>query len=365
MVSTQPLPPLPVDALADGPMPGVGPEPRTIGHSRDGRPLHGHRLGRGPLRVSLIAGCHADEPVGPAMLARLVAWLAARPDDDPHRAAVSWWIVPHANPDGAARNAAWSARTIALDDGRAGYDLAAYLRHAVREAPGDDVEFGFPRASDDRDARPENRAVADVLRDAAPLDLHASFHGMAFAAGPWFLLDRRWIDRTGDLRDALRARVAERGYRCHDIDRRGDKGFTRIDEGFTTRPAADAMIAHFRARGDAATAARFRPSSMDVARALGGDPLTLVSEMPLFLAPRAWYDDADDVVRPAALARFKIAATRAAHDAPDDEMAARAVDDLCAAAGVRPMPLADQMRFQLAFLDHALRTVVRARAAAP
>ena len=36
---------------------------------------------------------------------------------------------------------------------------------------------------------------------------------------------------------------------------------------------------------DPATAALFRPSSMEHVRALGGDPLTLVSEMPLFITP--------------------------------------------------------------------------------
>ena len=57
----------------------------------------------------------------------------------------------------------------------------------------------------------------------------------------------------------------------------------RLAPGFSTRPDSRAMAAHFRAQGDEATAALFRPSSMEAIRALGGDALTLVSEMPLFV----------------------------------------------------------------------------------
>src|SRR5689334_9256357 len=80
------------------------PPGRVLGRSREGREIEGYRLGRGDLRVSLIGGCHADEPVGPAMLRRLAACLAARPAGDPLLAAVTWSIVPHVNPDGEAKN---------------------------------------------------------------------------------------------------------------------------------------------------------------------------------------------------------------------------------------------------------------------
>ncbi len=38
-----------------------------IGRSREGRPILAHRLGTGPLRVSLVAGCR-PRPHGPAAL---------------------------------------------------------------------------------------------------------------------------------------------------------------------------------------------------------------------------------------------------------------------------------------------------------
>jgi len=222
----------------------------------------------------------------------------------------------------------------------------------VRELPGNDVEFGFPGAGGDAGARPENRAVADFLRPGAPFALHASFHGMAFAAGPWFLLERGWAERTAAMRERLRGRVHELGYRLHDVDRGGEKGFHRIDEGFTSRPDSRAMAAHFEALGDPATAALFRPSSMEFVRSLGGDPLTLVSEMPLFLVPGELYRGAG-LVTPPEIGELRILALAAGPEV----VGARARE-----LGVQPMPVVDQMRLQLEYLDAALEVTLTAGA---
>ena len=346
---------LPVEEILASDSPETPAGGQTIGRSREGREITGYVFGQGPLHVSLIAGCHADEPVGPAMLRRLAAWLAARPADDPWLHEATWCLVPHVNPDGEARNASWSDVTLPATDHRGApdrvYDLALWLRHAVREAPGDDMEFGFPRSPEDTGtdggARPENRAVVTFLAPHAPFHLHASFHSIAFATGPWFLIEPAWVepvDRTAGLRDALRRRVRAMGYGLFDVDRGGEKGFRRIDEGFSTRPDSASMRSWFAARGDPATAALFRPSSMEAVRALGGDPFTMVSEMPLFLRPLEPGESGrpDD---PRFLAwRERLAACRTA-----DEIHAEA-----ARAGVRGMPLRDQMRLQLAFLNAAL-----------
>jgi hypothetical protein len=300
------------------------------------------------------------------MLRRLAAYLAgltAVPPATPTTpatpaaaplAAASWWIVPHVNPDGEHRNAAWSAATLPAVDhaGRPDrvFDLALYLRQVVRERPGDDLEFGFPRGADDAGVRPESAAVAAFLAAGAPFHLHGSFHGMGLAPGPWFLIEPTWTGRTAGLRDALRQRVREMGYGLFDVDRGGEKGFHRIDEGFSTRPDSRAMAAHFLALGDPATAALFRPSSMEHVRSLGGDPFTLVSEMPLFLRPTApptGVSPDEQAERGQLLA--ELTASAAGGDA-----------DLHTAAeqrSIRGMPIADQMRLQLAFLNEALRTV--------
>lgn len=349
-------PTLPIDRLLDPGAPRRLADPGLrLGASRRGRDVVGYRIGGGPRSVSLIAGCHADEPVGPAMLDRLAAHLLELPTGAPLVSRLTWYLVPHANPDGEARNASWTEPVFGKAagglDAESAVDVGLYLRHAVREAPGDDVEFGFPvgsgdpRGAEDSGARPENRALAAFLETGAPFALHASFHGMSFAAGPWFLLESAWIDRTAEMRRRLRRRVRDLGYRLHDVDRHGEKGFHRIDEGFTTRPDSRAMAAHFEALGDGATAALFRPSSMELARSLGGDPLTLVSEMPLFLVPAEHYAG-KDVVRPAGLRQLTA------------ELQAERIRSRAADLGIRAMPILDQMRLQLEYLQAGLDTAL-------
>jgi hypothetical protein len=222
------------------------------------------------------------------LLEALVRYLAAAPPDSEAITGFDWWIVPHINPDGAERNRAWSG-TGAGDTVQAApddYDFISYLRHVVRELPGDDIEFGFPRDAGDTGARPEPRAVYDWWHtDPRPFALHMSLHGMAFAAGPWFLIDPAWADRCSSIKERCSNRTHELGFVLHDVDRKGEKGFTRIERGFCTRPDSESMRRYFEARNDAAMAALFRPSSMETIRAMGGDALTLVSEVPLFTLP--------------------------------------------------------------------------------
>jgi hypothetical protein len=335
------------EVLAGPPFPPPG---RVIGRSRKGQEIDGYRFGRGDLHVSLIGGCHADEPVGPAMLRRLVSFLAARPANDPLLATATWFVVPHVNPDGEERNAPWSASTVPAIDPRGRedrvYDLSLYMNHVRRELPGDDMEFGFPRDPADDGARPENRAVAAFLAEGAPFHLHASFHGMGFATGPWFLIEEAWIDRTAALRDTMRDQVRAMGYQIFDVDRGGEKGFHRVDEGFTTRPDSRSMVRWFEERNDPGMAAKFRPSSMEYVRSLGGDPFTMVSEMPLFLRPLEEGESGrpDDP-------HFRAFLARIAGKAPEEVRAEMEK------SGVRGMPIRDQMRLQLAFLNAALTAV--------
>ncbi|MDX1390468.1 MAG: hypothetical protein R3344_14865, partial [Acidobacteriota bacterium] len=194
---------------------------------------------------------------------------------------------------------------------------------------------------------------------------------------PWFLIEPAWIHRTAPLRTYLAERVRERGYRLHDVERYGEKGFVRIERGFATRPDSVAMREHFLALGDPETAARFRPNSMEHMRSLGGDPLTLVSEMPLFLLPGVGErigppDPALEVWRE----RIAGWQRRSTLEAPGGEPtggdgepigrggeATRARDeaatvrDEATGAGLSAMPVTDQMRLQWALIAAAITTV--------
>jgi len=332
-----------------------------IGRSREGRPILAYTIGSGPNRVSLIGGCHADEPVGPRFLDHLVRYLGG-PAGAELRGAATWSVIPHVNPDGAAANAAWQT------PGADRYDFVAYLRHRVRELPGDDIEFGFPRGEDDDGARPENRAAWDFWRAGAPYHLHVSMHGMGVAAGPYFLVERSWWPRCGEMAAALTREVENGGYALHDVERHGEKGFHRLGRGFCSRPDSRAMKRHFLDLGDSATAARFRPSSMEAVRALSGDALTLVTEMPLFITPGVGAEPGppDPVLMRwrERIAGWEARLRRAGE--PNEGTAARgeenAMRDEMAAAGLTAMPVRDQMRFQWALIRAGLRAVEAANA---
>jgi len=327
----------------------------AIGVSREGRSVRAFRFGRGALNVSLIGGCHADEPVGPWMLRRLAAHLARVGPSDPLLTGASWNIVPHVNPDGEAENRSWCEPEVRDLPPDAGFDVARYLAGVIREPPGEDIEFGFPRpeVDPDDDVRPENRAVAGFLEKAAsrsgPFHLHVSFHGMAYAGGPWFLIDAAWRDRAAPLMTTLARQVADLGYPLHDVERRGEKGFHRIARGFCTRPDSASMARHFQARNDPDTAAKFRPSSMEYVRSLGGDPLTLVSEMPLFILKGM--GDAIEPADPVA-DDFRdriLPGLREAVENGDADL-----DRELEGAGLTAMPIVEQMRLQLLFLEAGL-----------
>jgi len=106
------------------------------------------------------------------------------------------------------------------------------------------------------------------------------------------------------------------------------------------------MVRWFEGRNDPETAAKFRPSSMEYVRSLGGDPFTLVSEMPLFLRPL----EPGETGRPDD-PRFR---------AFLDRIAGRSAGEVRSEmekSGVRGMPIRDQMRLQLEFLSEALGVV--------
>lgn len=252
--------------------PQAAVEGELIGHSEEGRPLHLVKFGKGPKRVSLLAGCHSDEPLGPHTLRWLVSALQTPSfvgRDLAER--FTFFILVHINPDGEAQNRPWI---------EAFPDFSAYLDGAFRELPGRDVEFGFPAM------RVENRAWTEALEQHGPFDLHMSLHGMGVSEGFLLLLERHRAAKEHSIREGFEALAQGMGFGLHDHDRKGDKGFHYYGAGFSSTPEGQAMRDHFLAKGDESMASRFHSSSMEWVRRLGGDPLCLVTELPLFAIHR-------------------------------------------------------------------------------
>lgn len=239
-----------------------------IGESRAGRTMYGLMVGGGPGYISITAGAHADEPAGPMTACLLAEWLAGPSDQATAlREHLTFMICPQVNPDGAEANKQWFAPAP---------DFETYLRHVKREDPGDDIEFGYPHL------RPENTAVSDFLEAGKPYLFHASLHSMAFAEGAWLLLEKGRAAKSALIRNAFNHIFWENGFKLHDINRRGEKGFTRISPGYCTTPTSAAMIDHFMKMDDETTAQKFHWSSMEFIQYGSPDAFIMVTELPVF-----------------------------------------------------------------------------------
>ncbi len=307
-----------------------------IGASEEGRPIDAVVMGKGSRRVSLIAGAHSDEPVGPETLRTLIIeGLKQRDSLADVFEQFQFVIVPHINPDGEARNQNWITKWP---------EAEAYLLHAFREPPGRDLEFGFPNM------RVENHCVSEFLRRHAPFALHASLHGMGFAEGAMLLIERRWIDKTQTLREQFKGAVRAAGLRLHDHDRKGEKGFHYIEPGFWTTPEGAAMRKFFTSNNDPTTAKKFRDSSMEFVRSLG-DPLCLVTELPLFVINKEILPRKPGV--PQAYLEFaeKIPALRS------ELLAGRSVQPVFDPFQIQPFSLSAAVPLQLKVIELGLQTI--------
>ncbi len=239
-----------------------------IGESREGRTLYGFEFGAGERHVSITAGSHADEPIGP-MTAQCLFWHVR--DYFPKLLETfRFHVVPDMNPDGAERNREWFSNPIEMYD---------YLNNVIRELPGGDIEFGF---GDDGDERPENKAAMAFFEGHGSYAAHFSLHGLGFAEGAWCLICKEWAQKATAYMDSFAELCRKLNFPRHDIDRRGDKGFVRIGKGYTTTPHSGPMKQFFLDKDDPETAAKFKPTSMQFIQSMGGDPLCIVSELPLF-----------------------------------------------------------------------------------
>ncbi len=182
--------------------------------------------------------------------------------------------------------------------------------------------------------------------------MHASLHGMGFSEGALLLIEKRWLgtDRDQSLRAGFAQLAESASLRLHDHDRGGDKGFRYGGPGFWSTPEGTAMRQHFLDGGDPDTAALFRQSTMETAVALGGEPLCVVTELPLFVLTT---DLGRQPGVPVTLLAFQDAMPRLVEAAGEGQDLARLVTPF----GLRALDLETQVRMHLATLDLALAAV--------
>ncbi|MCX4749007.1 M14 family zinc carboxypeptidase [Kitasatospora sp. NBC_01287] len=131
---------------------------RRIGESAQGRPLWLLSLGAGERHVLVVAGAHANEPVGMTTSWLLARQAAAQPGG------FSWHFVLCLDPDGAARNEEWLRGPLTME---------RHFQHFYRPpAAGQPEWLGAERL-------PETRALLGVIEELRPA-LQCSLHGVDF-----------------------------------------------------------------------------------------------------------------------------------------------------------------------------------------
>ncbi|MET7452034.1 M14 family zinc carboxypeptidase [Streptomyces sp. NPDC005574] len=164
---------------------------RRIGTSRAGSPLLMLSVGHGSRQALVVAGPHANEPVGGATVLR----LAERALADPRLTEGSdatWNLLLCLDPDGLRRNENWL---------HGPYTLGNYFRNFFRPGFLEQPEW-LPEGAD-RAGLPETRALLDVQDDLRPF-FQCSLHGVDVGGG--------FVELTRDL-PGLAQRVAHSAAR--------------------------------------------------------------------------------------------------------------------------------------------------------
>ncbi|MEU5597696.1 M14 family zinc carboxypeptidase [Streptomyces sp. NPDC020298] len=164
---------------------------RRVGTSRAGTPLWLLSVGHGGRHVLVVAGPHANEPVGGATVLR----LAERALADPRLtegADATWNLLLCLDPDGSRRNEDWLAGP---------YTLRHYFRSFFRPGFLEQPEWLPDGAA--AVALPETRALLDLQDELRPF-LQCSLHGVDVGGG--------FVELTRDL-PGLAPRVAHTAAR--------------------------------------------------------------------------------------------------------------------------------------------------------
>ncbi|WP_413471499.1 M14 family zinc carboxypeptidase [Streptomyces sp. MB09-02B] len=143
---------------------------RRVGTSRAGTPMWLLSVGHGSRHTLIVAGPHANEPVGGATVLR----LAERALADPRlsdAADTTWNLLLSLDPDGSRRNEGWL---------RGPYTLGHHFRHFFRPGFLEQPEWLPDGAA--RAALPETRTLLGLQDELRPF-FQCSLHGVDVGGG--------------------------------------------------------------------------------------------------------------------------------------------------------------------------------------
>lgn len=164
---------------------------RRVGTSRAGAPLWLLSVGHGSRQALVVAGPHANEPVGGATAVRLAERVLADPRLT-EGADATWNLLLCLDPDGSRRNETWLSGP---------YTLGHYFRHFFR--PGFLEQPEWLPEGEGGAVLPETRTLLDLQDELRPF-LQCSLHGVDVGGA--------FVELTRDL-PGLAQRVAHSAAR--------------------------------------------------------------------------------------------------------------------------------------------------------
>lgn len=257
----------------------------TAGASAEGRPIELLTVGHGRRPVLLVGVPHPNEPIGTLTIDFLTRLLC---EDDALRARldVTLFAIPVADPDGFVLNEGWFKGT---------FSPLRYACEFYRPPHREQVEWSFPvdyKTLQFSTPAPETATVMRVMERVRP-EVFYSLHNAGFC-GVYFYVSR---DRPA-LVPRLHELVASQGLPLH-------RGEPEVPYLKTLAPAVYELFSiedtyEYLARTlgeDPAALIEAGTCADDWLKRVGGDPFSLVCELPYFTSP------ALDDMSPAAVTR--------------------------------------------------------------
>ena len=148
------------------------------GTSGQGEPIYHVQFGQGATTVLIVAGPHADEPIGSLTVFSLLT-LLKNSSEELLKQDIEWHIVPCIDPDGARLNEGWTQQAFTHEN---------YMKHFHKQAYKDQADFSFPmnyKGLVFDQPTPEAQVLMKVLDRAKP-DFYSTTHN-GYMGGCYFV----------------------------------------------------------------------------------------------------------------------------------------------------------------------------------
>lgn len=149
------------------------------GSSYQGEPIYHVVFGEGKVKVLVVAGPHADEPIGSVTVFSLLTLLNNN-NQELVKQDIQWHIVPCIDPDGAKLNEGWTQEAFSHKSFMENFHKQDHLDQVDASFPIKFKEFNFDKPTQ------EARVLMGILEELRP-DYYFSLHN-AFAGGGYFYI---------------------------------------------------------------------------------------------------------------------------------------------------------------------------------